>query len=398
MEDLGQMGEMALSAASATPLILASYNGSVNMVRVLLDKGAAVDGRSEQGFTALFLASQLGHLEICRILIEYGADVNAKSSTRNRVTPLSLACGQGLAEVVKILVDAGADLEHGVLDGSTAVFLCVSIGCREKEKLPAHLACARFLLQSGSNPNTRDTNSLTPILWASIQNCMPMVELLLEYKADPNYKANMTGSDTLTPLMVSVSRGYLELVRLLLKHGANPAMPNERLWTPLHVAMQTDDESCMVEITELLLGTKAIDIDACQGNGATPLYLAVQQRRADVVDILLCAGATPDICTNNDMSPLERAVAHADYEIVSLLLRHGANVKRVDKQGRTIMHVAAMVKDASIVSIAALLIERGAEVDRVSTQKGNELRPLQVALVGGNEEIAMLLLEHGAAP
>ena len=224
------------------------------------------------------------------------------------------------------------------------------------------------------------------------------VELLLEYKADPNSNATIAGIDTLTPLITSVSQGYPALVRLLLKHGANPSTPNARLWTPLHVAMQTDDESYMIEITELLLGTEAIDIDARQQNGATPLYLAVQQRRADVVDILLCAGATPDICTNNDMSPLERAVAHADHEIVSLLLRHGSNVKRVDKQGRSILHIAAMVKDASITSIGALLIEKGAEVDRVSTQKGNEVRPLQVAIINGNEEFVMLLLEHGADP
>jgi ankyrin len=381
------------SIASASPLVLASYKGSASLVRTLLHKGAAVDGKSEDGLSALFLASQKGHVEVCRALIEYGADVNASIPTQRNETPLTSACQSGLTEVAKLLVAAGADLEKPIDDGSSPFLLCVYIGCRdsEKESFPKHLACARFLLESGAVPDTQDENGFTPLLCAIIQNCVPMAELLLEHNADPNINpAGRRG-----PLELSASMGYTPLVRLLLKHGANPTTPNERMWTPLHVAMQADDESSIVEITEMLLSTKAVDINACEENGATPLYLAVQQRRSDVAAILLRAGAIPDICTNSDVSPLERAVAHADHECIDVLLRHGADVKRVDHNGRGILHAAATVKDASVT---ALLIERGAEVDLAATEEDNKIRPLQIAVFRGHEEVVAMLLEHGAAP
>jgi len=58
-----------------TPLILAAENGSVEILNLLLQKGAAadIDARDRNGKTALFYAKKNGFAKIEKILLEYGA-------------------------------------------------------------------------------------------------------------------------------------------------------------------------------------------------------------------------------------------------------------------------------------------------------------------------------------
>ena len=53
--------------------MMASQNGHLDVVRVLLDKGAEVNAKRIDGTTALMVASQNGHREVVRELLEKGA-------------------------------------------------------------------------------------------------------------------------------------------------------------------------------------------------------------------------------------------------------------------------------------------------------------------------------------
>jgi hypothetical protein len=57
------------------PLIVAAAaNGAVGSVSLLLERGAQVDTRDEEGMTALMLAAKGKHREVARALVEAGAD------------------------------------------------------------------------------------------------------------------------------------------------------------------------------------------------------------------------------------------------------------------------------------------------------------------------------------
>lgn len=58
------------SVEGNTPLILASRDNNVKMVRFLLAKGASLDIKNRSGYTALGVAESWGHAEIMRILRE----------------------------------------------------------------------------------------------------------------------------------------------------------------------------------------------------------------------------------------------------------------------------------------------------------------------------------------
>lgn len=64
------------------------------------------------------LASMNGHVAAVKLLLENGSDINAQIET-NRNTALTLACFQGRAEIVSLLVDRKANIEHRAKTGLT---------------------------------------------------------------------------------------------------------------------------------------------------------------------------------------------------------------------------------------------------------------------------------------
>jgi uncharacterized protein len=85
-----------------TPLMLASWEGHVGVVRWLVDNGAAIHDRDAYGSTALRLACYHGRLDVTRLLFEKGADPTLGNTGGG--TPLIAASSNGHLEVVRFLL------------------------------------------------------------------------------------------------------------------------------------------------------------------------------------------------------------------------------------------------------------------------------------------------------
>jgi hypothetical protein len=86
----------------------ASENGNLEIVKLLLDNGAAVNGVDSTGMTALMLAAERGHLQIVILLLDNGAAVNGVDSTG--MTALMLAAEAGHLQIVILLLNSGANI------------------------------------------------------------------------------------------------------------------------------------------------------------------------------------------------------------------------------------------------------------------------------------------------
>ncbi|EAY15712.1 ankyrin repeat protein, putative [Trichomonas vaginalis G3] len=100
-------------------LHIASENGNLNLVKLLIKGGCDKESKSKFGETPLIWASANGHLEIVKYLISVGADIDAK--TRYGWTPLIHASYNECLEVVKYLISAGADKDAKTKYGTTAL-------------------------------------------------------------------------------------------------------------------------------------------------------------------------------------------------------------------------------------------------------------------------------------
>lgn len=90
-----------------TPLILAVYNNSVDVVDFLLQKGAKTEGQDAAGNTALMGVSFKGYRELAQKLIDAGAEVNERNV--NGATALTFAATFGHMEIAEMLLKNGAD-------------------------------------------------------------------------------------------------------------------------------------------------------------------------------------------------------------------------------------------------------------------------------------------------
>jgi ankyrin repeat protein len=86
--------------------MLAAAAGQVDTVRLLIDNGADLNAKNDDGSTALMVAALKGHLEIVRTLLAAGADVSVQDLDQD--SALKLAVENGHAELVKILLEQGA--------------------------------------------------------------------------------------------------------------------------------------------------------------------------------------------------------------------------------------------------------------------------------------------------
>jgi len=105
----------------ATPLMRAAFSGDLELVKLLLSKGADPNIRSKDYETMLEAAAGLGfiqgyskgkpsaeRLEVVKLLVGLGADVNAADDYG--ITALMAAANMGDVSIIQYLVDRGADL------------------------------------------------------------------------------------------------------------------------------------------------------------------------------------------------------------------------------------------------------------------------------------------------
>ena len=82
-------------------------NGHLDIVRLLLSKGANKDKAANNGYTPLFVGSQNGHMEVVQVLLSKGADKDKCDLYDHNA--LHAACAHGHTNVAKVLLLANVD-------------------------------------------------------------------------------------------------------------------------------------------------------------------------------------------------------------------------------------------------------------------------------------------------
>lgn len=144
------------------------------------------------------------------------------------------------------------------------------------------LHCIKDLLQAGASPHTMNQASLSVLSLASKKGDSDLINLLLDYQADPL----MVDEHFETPLHFATRSGKLQAVRSLLGRSTSMAkklinFPNQFGQTPLHLAVINGNLSIVQYLVHL-----GGDLNARNTRNETPLMVAQKLRHDDIAHFL----------------------------------------------------------------------------------------------------------------
>jgi ankyrin repeat protein len=337
---------------SETALHKAAEHGDVAILRALLAKQPKLDRVNINGWTALMRAAGHGSVEAVQLLIDQRAAVNF-ATEYGYETALAWAVKRGHLAVVDLLLRSGAIIMRKGYN--RPLFLAAAEGYSE---------VAMRLCQAGAVVDEEDDGK-TPLQQAARAGHLATAQLLLERGAKASEQA----------LLSAAEGGHVELVTLLRAHGA--VLPAGFL--------SKAAEGRQAGLVKLALEAgQAVDERA--GYWArTPLMVAADRGALDVVELLLQAGADPNLSDSERKTSVRLAQQGGHREVVAALVAGGARPELVA--------LGELAASGNVAELSRLLAANAHPDVRLELER----TPLHEAAALGQLEAVQALIAAGAA-
>ncbi|CAM9779735.1 unnamed protein product, partial [Laminaria digitata] len=358
-----------------TALHLAALLGRTEPARELCAAGARVDQKDVEGRTALHLAALMDEADVARVLLDRGADPNATRSDGE--PPLLDAVRIGSVKLVALLCKAGAEVDRVDSSGKTALYFAV---LHDKGDV------AQVLLEHGARKDAPESDQLPPLYLAAVLGHANVARALCSAGSNLQVINNFG----LTPLHAAARAGFDEVVKVLLEHGADVnARDSSLVRTPLYLAAESLRSKC---VRSLCAG--GADTSIQSSNGRTPLAEATLSFDVESLSALCEFGADPNspIISTPLFTPLIFSALHGRADVVRMLLKAGAHADLCGENGVTSLYGAA---DLNRHAVLEELLEAGADTEARPVGFERETS-LQAACRKSNVESVLVLLRGGA--
>ncbi|CAK8692992.1 unnamed protein product [Clavelina lepadiformis] len=245
------------------------------------------------------------------------------------------------------------------------------------------LSLVEVLLQYDASTSTFNREGLTPLHLAVSQNLLDVAETLIRHQADPS-SVNAQGD---TALHVAATYGLVNMALLLLRSGASVNSAGKLQRTPLHSACAIPGNLNM--ITTLL--NNGADPDALDEEHRAPLLYLGQLGNMQGIDCLIQAGAQKNTCDLHRKTALHVTVENEEVAATRSLIRHQCDINWQDSNGQTPLHKAVEKEYCELVTI---LLQNGADANLPNS---SGVLPLRTAVWKKNVDITQKLLLNGGA-
>eukprot|EP00746_Dinoflagellata_sp_MGD_P069116 gnl/MRDRNA2_/MRDRNA2_28345_c0_seq1.p1 gnl/MRDRNA2_/MRDRNA2_28345_c0~~gnl/MRDRNA2_/MRDRNA2_28345_c0_seq1.p1 ORF type:complete len:2680 (+),score=576.91 gnl/MRDRNA2_/MRDRNA2_28345_c0_seq1:800-8041(+) len=339
----------------------------VSVVRYLIESGANIEHKTNDGMTMLLMALKFGESardDLVTLFLQVSVNVNAASPTTGE-TPLMMAAALDCPEIMAALRKEGAGILDVDAQGMTAMSHAAVAGS---------LGAFHLLHQWGAPHEVKSHRGQTPLMFAAENDRLTFCKLLHECRA------SIAGVDSAgnTAVMLARSNMYTETEEFLVEWATQRALD-----AILHGQMET----------MTLLIPNDVDVDApLDSTGKSALHFTAKLNDEKASKHLLNEGANVDLLDDQGYSPLVLGASHNAAGVIRLLLQAGCKQDVIGKDNETVLTFLSCYSQVGLV----LQILKSANSDLVNVVNNSGFTALMTACKWGHTPIAKALVEHSA--
>jgi ankyrin repeat protein len=291
---------------------------------------------AQGGLTALQFAAREGHLESATALIDAGADLN-QVNPGDKSTPLITAIINGHFDLAKYMIEKGGSPHLIAANGVTPLFAVVNTYWAPKSLYPnpksyqqaetSYLELMKLLLDKGADPNAR-------------------VQRKVWYQT---YNSDYAGVDEAgaTPFWRAAYASDVDAMKLLVSYGADPNIPTMK---PVGRPQAGDQVRQVTDVSPLppvpTGGPGVPPLLAASGVGYGEGFAANSHRYAPtgflpaIKYLVEELHADVNAIDHEGNTALHCAASRGDTEGILYLVSKGADVTKVNREGKTTADMA----------------------------------------------------------
>lgn len=350
----------SLTTDGTTPLISAISIKNVNLIKLLIAKGANVNFKDINGSTPLLEALRFYDYNITNIIIESGADVNTSDIYGN--TPLFRTV-ENFNDLL-FLNDRIYTLKKNENEKNKPI----KFSKKEEESFQNQINTIQLLLSKGADFNFANKQGITPVMQSIIDNNLTIFDLFVKNGFDIN---SYTGLQNTTPLNLSILESNDLFFDYLISKGININKADKSGYTPIYIAIISGNINKVKYFIE-----HGIDINSkINSDNDTPITEACKLGKKEIVEYLVKKGADLNIKDQYGFTCIHDSIIN--YEILKILINAGANVNLRNAYFDTPLHLAVKYNKPESIK---LLVEAGA----ILKKDINGLTPLDYAKKSDN--------------
>ncbi|KAF1082379.1 MAG: hypothetical protein GQF41_1100 [Candidatus Rifleibacterium amylolyticum] len=239
---------------------------------------------------------------------------------------------------------------------------------------------ARLLLEAGADSTQRDTRGNSPLHIAAQRNNRNLLPLLLESSKNPD-PVNQAGQ---TPLHVAIETLNPQIAGMMINAGASPTRKDARGNNLLHMICHRNNPQ-YEKILEIML-KRVGDVNLRNHDGMTPLHIAAAHGSANMLKLLIQAGAKIDARITDGSS----ALFFCQPGLIPDLLELGADIDLKNNDGLSAFVNARLTGDKARIAAFKKTGRFGRPARIFEIAQGSK-SVFELAAAGKSEDLAKIL-------
>ena len=387
-----------------TAVHYSAYNGSYELFKFFVDKGADIHLKTVTGFTCLHLAASAGHFNLCKKLTNrHNFDVHMTDN--EGLTALHRSAHNGNYEIIKFFTAKRIDIFHKTTCGSNCLHIAAASGhlnlCKTLVNIhnfDLHIAnnigftalhCSaqngsyellKFFVEKGANIFSKTEVGMNCLHIAALSGHLDLCKTLMNKH---NFDVNTTDSKGFTALHFSAENGSYELVKLFADKGTDIHLKTEDGMNCLHIA------SCNghLNLCKILINKHEFDLHMTDNDRWTSLHFSAKSGSYNLFKFFADKGTDIHLKTVTGFTCLHLAASYGHLNLCrKLIKKHGFDVHLTDNEGFTALHCSAECGSYELIKLFA---DKGTDI-HLRTKHG--MNCLHIAAFNGHLNLCKTLI------